>query len=320
LLLLLDVVLFFFLNPAVLPVLLEFLSNEPKLPEWYSLGFWLVIGLIFVAAFIVAYRTVPRKTEAFVDSTEHIAIKGLRPFGFTDAEVFARLQREVPLRECLTTVIDPEFRFGILCGESGSGKTSFLQAGLWPRLLKQNHQCVYVKFTELDPLESIRQALAEKCQLPSEQLANLSLPVLLATAVPAGSPPLVLLLDQFEQFFVHRPVKEEREPFVQALTEWYKSRQLTQIKILICLREDFYGRLLELQKAMGYSLGPQQSLRLEKFTPKEAAAIVGVIAETEALPCDENFVQELTERELASREDGLISAVDVQILAWMIQG
>jgi hypothetical protein len=31
-------------------------------------------------------------------------------------------------------------------------------------------------------------------------------------------------------------------------------------------------------------------------------------------------VQELTERELASREDGLVSAVDLQILAWMIQG
>lgn len=64
----------------------------------------------------------PRQAEASADSLEHKAIKGLRPFGLTDAEVFARLQREMPLREYLATVTGPEFRFGILCGESGCGK------------------------------------------------------------------------------------------------------------------------------------------------------------------------------------------------------
>jgi tetratricopeptide (TPR) repeat protein len=210
-------------------------------------------------------------------------------------------------------------RFGALCGESGCGKTSFLQAGLWPRLLKQNHRCVYVKFTEADPLDSIRRALAETFQQPPRRLAA-DLPAVLATAAPTGSPPLVLLFDQFEQFFVHRRRTEEREPFVKALAEWYGNRQGPPVRILICLRDDFYGRLIELQKAMGYSLGPQQSLRLEKFTPSEAAAVFRVIAETEGLPCDEEFVQELTARELASREDGLVSAVDLQILAWVIRG
>ena len=45
-----------------------------------------------------------------------------------------------------------------------------------------------------------------------------------------------------------------------------------------------------------------------------------MVAETEELPCDEEFVQELTARELASQEDGLVSAVDLQILAWVIRG
>ena len=319
-LLLLDVVLLAFLNPASPLTLLKFFLAEPELPGWYRWVFWLVIGLIFLAALIVAYRTLPRKAQAAAVPAEHKAIKGLRPFGLEDAEVFARLQREASLRECLATVTDRDFRFGILCGESGCGKTSFLQAGLWPTLLKQNHQCVYVKFTELDPLDSVRQALAEKFQLRPEQLAGEDLPALLAIVAPVGSPPLALLFDQFEQFFVHRQRKEERQAFVQALADWYQGRPASQAKILLCLRDDFYGRLIELQRAMGYSLGPQQSLRLEKFTPREAAAIFRVIAETEALLCDENFVQELTERELASLEDGLISAVDLQILAWMIRG
>ena len=324
-LLLLDVVLVLFFSPPFLSRILgllpkALLPTAPKLSEWYTPVFWLVTGLVFVAALVVAYRTVPRKPGVPGALVEHTAIKFLRPFGFEDAEVFARLQREASLRECLATVTDRDFRFGVLCGESGCGKTSFLQAGLWPRLLKQNHRCVYVKFTEADPLDAVRRALAETSQLSPRRLAAADLPAVLATAAPAGSPPLVLLFDQFEQFFVHRQRTEEREPFVQGLADWYRNRQGPPVRILICLRDDFYGRLVELQKAMGYSLGPQESLRLEKFTPREAAAIFRVIAETEGLPCDEEFVQELTARELASREDGLVSAVDLQILAWMIRG
>jgi hypothetical protein len=324
-LLLLDVLLILCVNPFSFSKILGFLSSDllpiaPELPPWYPLVFWLTSGLVFMAALVVAYRTVPRKVAVGAPLLEHTAIKFLRPFGFEDAEIFARLQREPSVRECLTAVTDRDFRFGVLCGESGCGKTSFLQAGLGPRLLKLNHSCVYVKFTELDPLDSLRNALGETSQPPPERSAAADLPGLLATVAPAGSPPLVLLLDQFEQFFVHHERKEEREPFVQALGEWYRNRQGPPVKILVCLREDFHGRLIELQKAMGYSLGPQQSLRLEKFTPREAAAIFRVIAETDDLPCDEEFVQDLTARELASREDGLVSAVDLQILAWMIRG
>jgi hypothetical protein len=78
-------------------------------------------------------------------------------------------------------------------------------------------------------------------------------------------------------------------------------------------------RLVELQYALGYSLGPQEVFRLEKFTPTAAAKILRVIAATEQLEFDDRFVAELAEQELANREDGPISPVDLQILAWMIQ-
>ncbi len=250
------------------------------------------------------------------------AIKYLRPFEFEDAELFRRLQREGSLQECLEAISDRDFRFGILSGESGCGKTSFLQAGLRPRLLAHTvpHRCVYVKLTDLDPLDSLRQALTNQLQLPKESLAGLDLLPLLAVAVQADHQPLVLLFDQFEQFFAHRKLREEREPFVNALAKWHKSKPPLPCKMIVCIRGDFKYRLDELQKAMGYALGPQQNFSLEKFTPTEAAQIFRVMAETEGLACDENFVKELAEQELASREDGLISPVDIQILAWMIKG
>jgi type II secretory pathway predicted ATPase ExeA len=108
------------------------------------------------------------------------------------------------LRDCLVGITDSGFRFGILCGESGSGNTSFLQAGLWHHLLLNSHRCVYVKFTDLDPLLSVQQALAEQLRLPKETTENAQMLELLEAAVQSYSTPLVLLFDQFEQFFIHR--------------------------------------------------------------------------------------------------------------------
>lgn len=134
-LLLLDVVLFLAVNPFSLPEILERLPWPLALPAWYPLVFWSMVGLIFMTALVVAVRT--RSTGPSPEPPESKALKGLRPFGFEDAEVFTRLQRQDSLRECLEAIADRDFRFGILVGESGCGKSSFLQAGLWPRLLKQ---------------------------------------------------------------------------------------------------------------------------------------------------------------------------------------
>lgn len=319
-LVLLDVVLFVAFNPFFFPEILKRLPWPLAPPPWYLPVFWSMVVLTFMAALVVAVRT--RPTQPSPEPPEAKALKGLRPFGFDDAEVFARLQRVDSLRDCLAAITDRDFRFGILCGESGCGKSSFLQAGLWPRLLRHKvpHYCVYVKFTDLDPLNSIRQALCERFPLIHEKIDEVDFLTLLGAAAPSGSPPLVLLFDQFEQFFVHHPLKEDREPLLQGFARWYNAQPPLPVKILVCLRGDFFDRTIELQKAMGYALGPGQIFQLEKFTPGEATEIFRVIAETEGLTFDEDFVREIAAQELVDRADGLVSPVDMQILAWMIKG
>lgn len=316
-LLLLDALLFMAFNPVVFRKILE-LFGAPY-PGSYPRYFWLVIGAIFVAAVVAAWRAWP-KGKLFRDPGERSTIKGLLPFGIADQEIFKRLQRETELTECYQAVTDRNFRFGVLSGESGAGKTSFLQAGLWPALLDQ-HRCVYVKFTDLDPVAAIKQAFIEqKIGIPETTPADAPLSTLLADVARADAKPLVLLLDQFEQFFVNFKRESRRRPFIRELNEWYRNGRQLPIKILVCIRGDFLDHLSELQEVMGYSLGPQQKFRLKKFRPEQAAAVFRVIAETEKLDCDESFIKELTERELAGADDGLISPVDIQILAWMIAG
>ncbi len=250
------------------------------------------------------------------------AIKGLRAFRRSDQLVFARLQRESALAGCLAAIIDSEFRFGILSGESGCGKSSFLQAGLLPSLEQvcQPHTGVYVKISNEDPIQSLRTAMVRDLGLQQEEFQDADFIRLLEAAASAVSNPIVVVLDQFEQFFVHRKLKQDREPFVQAMAAWYRRTNLSQVKVLVSVRGDFSDRLVELQQSMGYSIGPGQNFRLEKFVPEEAAAVMRIIAELEGLRFDAPFVERMAREELASREDGLISPVDLQVLAWVIKG
>jgi hypothetical protein len=174
----------------------------------------------------------------------------LLPYGKDDAALFARLQRENDLTECSQAITASDFRFGVLCGESGNGKTSFLQAGLWPRLPEQNHRCVYVKCTEFDPVEAIRQAFLEQLAPPHKDKLPPSLPEMLEAAARLDAQPLVVILDQFEQFFIHRPRKKDRAPFLAAMEEWFKRQAALPVKIVVCLRSDFLDRLIELQKLL----------------------------------------------------------------------
>jgi hypothetical protein len=94
---------------------------------------------------------------------------------------------------------------------------------------------------------------------------------------------VVLLFDQFEQFFVHHKRKSDRAMFVQALTRWFADMESLPVKLLICVRSDFHHRLNELHKAMKYSLGPTQDFPLERFEPDQATEVICFLAEKEGL-------------------------------------
>src|SRR5262245_40332796 len=309
----------FFLFIAFGPVKSPFpsmLSLFPQLKQfgWYAPVFWSLIVLIIIIAVIVA---APGEREA----TEHQpgAIKGLAPFGYEDAETFSHLRREGRLVELLQAICDEQWRFGALSGESGVGKTSFLQAGLWSEMEKRGFRWVYVKFSDLDPFGSVRGACLNRLSFADGAPDGVDFQGLLRAATAQDRTPVVLFFDHFEQFFVHRKRKKDREPFAQALARWFAETQSPPIKILICIRGDFFDRLNELQSAMRYSLSPTQSFRLERFEPDQATEIFCFLAEKEGLEYDREFISEMTRQELADAEDGRVSPADIQALARMIE-
>lgn len=302
LLLLIDVAWFFFANPGVAGQIYQTFTGS-ELPEQYSGFFWLVLGLFFIAALGVAVATMPRPLQLDVsEGAARKAIKGLRSFGVEDAEIFSRLQRNESLKDCLESISRDDFRFGILIGESGCGKTSFLQAGLLPRLSQPDATLrgVYVKFSDRPPIETVAAALIDCLKLPKSTLNEPNFLTVLTAAVETAQKPVVLLFDQFEQFFVHQPRMSDRQPFIDALTEWYCHPDPPPVKILVSIRADLMHELHAVQQALGYTLSRYQIFKLEKFDPAEATEILRVFAEIEELSFERRFVEELTQTELTT--------------------
>ncbi|MBP0021186.1 MAG: hypothetical protein J7647_26990, partial [Cyanobacteria bacterium SBLK] len=315
LLLLIDAALILFCPPGgVVP---QFLKSgySLDLPGWYGKAFWLAVAGIFVAALGVAVVTMPPKEEED-NYKERKAIKGLRPFIQEDAEIFSRLQRDRDIQECLMALKSSSYRFGYLVGVSGCGKTSFLQAGLLPPMEEAiAFFGVYIRFSDRDPLETIREAFRQQLNLESPATGSF----LALVKAAAAAKPLILLFDQFEQFFVQCKYESDRQPFIQGLKEWYACPEKPAVKIVFSIRADLYYNLIEIEQALGYSPSPFEVCRLKKFSPQQATEVLAVIAETERLEFDRVFIEKMSQQELASREDGLISPVDLQILAWMLE-
>jgi tetratricopeptide (TPR) repeat protein len=291
--------------------------------QWF---FWvvLVVVILFIVAVVVAVFEKSSLVSSKENSGERTAIKGLQSFGSGDVEIFSRLERNQDLRSCLSLLEDDNFRLGILWGESGCGKTSFLQAGLIPELTKRGQmQGIYIQFSDKEPLITVKKALNKtlKLALSNEELEQLDLLSFLRKAIEVSQKPLILLFDQFEQFFVHYQSAEARQPFVKALKDWYDDEEIA-VKILMSFRFDLFYQQYEIQKVLDYSLDSRNNIKLKKFSVEQATKVLAVIAETENIEFDRQAIQSFVEQELVDqskdKSDEPISPVDLQILSLVI--
>jgi len=314
-LLLLVVVLLFFKSPV--PASLGF---PYSLPPAYDIHYWITISLLIVSAIIIEIRRPCVPSNPTISALEkNSAIRDLYAFDFDDAEIFKQLQRGVMLDKVTKAIINPEFKFGILYGESGCGKTSFLKAGLCAALKQNPHfQPIYIKFDKESPETYLYSALQKALQAsPNPPLANHEL--LAAVLNQHLGTDIVFIFDQFEQFFLHQPQPQQRAPFIQLLASWYQSHQ--PIKILIGIRGDYYTYALEIAPEINAAFGnlnQNQVFKLLNFTVAEATAVFKVLAQTADLAFDESAVEEICRKELA-KPDSLILPADIQILASVIR-
>ena len=160
-------------------------------------------------------------------------------------------------------------RLTLLYGESGSGKSSLMNAGVTPRLLHQRALVATCTPSPDQPLtEIMRRALLETGQRAGLTPPSESLLVTVREWQRALSGPIVLVLDQFEQFFLVYNA-HERATAARLFHELHEDRSLN-LRLVFILREDFLGRLQTLEDLVPGLMNVR--FRLQKLGRENARA------------------------------------------------
>ncbi|TXR96350.1 hypothetical protein EAO73_33065 [Streptomyces sp. col6] len=182
--------------------------------------------------------------------------RGLARFETSDSGLFFGRDRVIAPLAALVA----EKRFTVLCGPSGSGKSSLLRAGLIPRLRRPG-------------AEPAGRPAVIRVLTPGPRPATAHAEALSTGA--AGGPALIVV-DQFEELFTLCADPAERARFVDGLLDAARSGH--GHRVLIAIRADFYGHLAQdrrLADAAGDGallLGPMNQDELRESITGPAAA------------------------------------------------
>ncbi len=198
-------------------------------------------------------------------------------------------------------------RLTLLFGESGVGKSSLLHAGAAPRL-RAAGDLVLVIFSDWrgDAAASLAVALRQACGLDGG-LVDETLSSTIAACADAAGDDLVIVLDQFEEYFVYHPDDEGEDAFARGFAGAVTRADLP-VSFLVSIRED---ALAHLERFKGRVPGLFDTyLRLDRLGRAAAReAIVAPLARYAALHPDDAVSAEpaLVEQVLDEVEVGRVA-------------
>jgi len=217
-------------------------------------------------------------TEVATRSSES-PYKGLARYEEEDAPYF--FGRDADAELVVANVLAA--RLTLLFGESGVGKSSLLHAGVAPRL-RSADDLVLVLFSDWrgDAAASLAAALLEASGLEpgASDLAST-----VETCAAHSERDLVLVLDQFEEYFVYHPDEDREDTFAVEFPRAVTQADLP-VSFLIAIREDALARL---ERFKGRIPGLFETyLRLDRLSRDAARdAIVEPLARRAALRPDD---------------------------------
>jgi len=293
---------------ALLTALSDILLLHPQGAEWLRPA--LVLTL---AAACVAYPLVQKRKGSPPLSLlpKGAAFRGLLPFHEADREHF--YGRDIDAAALFGLVTHSDFRFGVLFGDSGCGKTSLLRAGLVPRLWDEGYVPIYCR-----PHKDALAAILEECRTRTRiepAVGESPLDYLRRITRELGAQ-LIIICDQFEEFFVHFKTRQEREPLMGFIAECYKATGVP-VKILLSIRSDFlYLIATEFADRVPEPLMSSRLYHLQNFDEKQAEEIIEKCAHQAHLPFEAGLSRRLA---LDLALDGAVLPSELQIVGEQLQ-
>jgi len=232
---------------------------------------------------------------------------GPRPFEKEDSDRFFGRTRET--EELLSLII--AHRAVLVYAQSGAGKSSLLRAGVIKRLEDQQYQVlrsarVHGLLPNDVPPESVQNIFVYHAvqywaaTLPSGQslkdhakttLSEFLEPLVAAPAAgEESSPPLIVILDQFEEFFTTNQHRwPERRPFFDQLAQ--ALHDLPTMKVVFVMREEYIAQLEPFAELLPEKLRPR--MHLERLRGNAARSAVVKPFQNWGLSFDPNAADEL---------------------------
>jgi formylglycine-generating enzyme required for sulfatase activity len=186
--------------------------------------------------------TSPEPVARFAAPLPERPYKLLDYYEAKDASIFFGRQTET---QKLISLIHAH-RLVLLYGASGTGKTSLLLAGAVPQLndAEPSYETIYVRALENPSIVILR---TMRHRLPDADLPEGgSLVEFLNAATKALGRTLVIVLDQFEEFFI-RLSPQSREAFISELGALYDASDVP-VKVVLSLREDWLASGSEIER------------------------------------------------------------------------
>jgi hypothetical protein len=191
--------------------------------------------------------------------------KSLYAFTLEDASIF--FGRSAAIDRLYEQLL--KHRLTVFHARSGAGKTSLINAGLVPRLLRK--RCMPLSIRTLDdPLNSLKRTLmALVSGAWPDQFAHLSLHQILHLLCGClkRTNELVIIFDQFEELFTMTSSREQRQPFVADLAECCNDTSLP-LRVVLSIRGDYLTDLADFESHLPHIFHHQY--RLEPMSRAEA--------------------------------------------------
>lgn len=244
--------------------------------------------------------------------------KELQSYSESDKEFF--FGRKIEIEELLVKI--HKYNIVGLFGESGTGKTSLVNAGLIPNFKKEGFVTVSVRCLD-EPIKRVREELLKTLkekkvatQLIEELAATDTFPHLiikLKSIVEKENLNLIIIIDQFEELFT-RAREAERENLSKGIIE---SLLLTSLKgkvyFLLSLREDYIGELWDWSHLYNLEDAWIHQYRIKRLTEEKAFEAIVQPLHRLGIKTDTKFVLQLIS-ELKNIGDGLIYPPYLQIV------
>ncbi|MCC6744682.1 MAG: protein kinase [Acidobacteria bacterium] len=251
----------------------------------------------------------PANVEALRDEP---AFRGLLPFQEADRGCF--FGRAAETASLVKLVSHADFRFGVLFGESGTGKSSLLRAGLIPALWEAGFAPLYLR-PRSDPIEALvaeARRVSGVVRCDGETIGD----YLLRLIATLGTP-VVVILDQFEEFFVAHKSPAARAPFLDSLAALHEDRKLN-VRILVSMRSDSLHWVgSELVDRIHEPLASSRLFHLRAFDEDSATDVLRRSAQRAGLPIEPSLCRHIA-ADLAI--EGSVLPSELQIVGERLQG